>query len=192
MWREVHADGFVVLAGGPHPASPAARQADGVNRSGPRDEWTVQIKSANFGVYCVHGPIHRSVTTGELRIGLALITESRHRPAKRVLGIWPGGPELLDAVGKVVSPKDVNHGAIVRAQVNSFGDVLTILGHAVGQKRNDLLGVGHHTIRTPEGGGKNLLSLTEVEGVSAGAPYMPYSWADIDDASNQFLLPPTD
>lgn len=118
-----------------------------IEEHAPGAEWTVQFHSAIFGVYCISGPVHRSVVTGELRIGLAFITVAGRTPLKRTLGIWPRIENLTEGEYGDCDAAEVHHGVLVRAQFSSFGDVLTIVGHAVAQQRNDLIGVGHHVIR---------------------------------------------
>lgn len=147
----------------------------------PGDEWTVQIRSPIFGVYCVFGPVHRSTTTGELRIGLALLTSGGTAPSNRVLEIWPGPTIQDDFDGEPCAAAEVNHGELVRATVAPFGESLTLVGHAVGQQRNGLIGVGHHTIMTPEGASPSLRSLSRYLKAMTEPPPKLYSWADADE-----------
>lgn len=150
------------------------------------EQWTVQFRSPIFGVYSVFGPIHRSAVTNELRVGLAFITTGGKSPNSRVLNIWAERADLIDVASTNCSPATVRHGAVVRAEVSSFGDRLTLVGHAVAQRRTELIGVGHHTIRTPSGAAPNLISVSDVAIPSKRPPPLPYAWSDLDyDASRQ-------
>lgn len=144
----------------------------------PREEWTIQFRSTIFGVYVICGPVHRSRTTNELRIGLAFITAGGRKPSSEVQSIWIGRPELLDIGGAERDPLDVAHGAIVRADIASFGDSLTVVGHAVSQQVNGFTGVGRHTLCTPRGVSPSLRSLVEIVDESPDAPAPLHSWAD--------------
>lgn len=147
----------------------------------PGDQWTVQIRSPIFGTYCIYGSIHRSVVTGELRVGLALITAAGLKPSQRVVNIWRDSHDRVQLGGTPVAPEAVTHGAVVLAQVESFGDTLTIVGHAVGQQRDGALGVGHHIIRPAAGASPTLLSLYKIGCDSTSAPSAPVAWSDIDE-----------
>lgn len=154
--------------------------------SGHEDEqiWTVQFRSTVFGVYCIRGPVHRSGVINELRIGLALITSGGQMPSRRVLNIWPGTAHLMDVEDDPCDPGLVRHGTPVRAEFLSHGDSLTIIGHAVSQRSNDLTGVGHHTIRSPSGISRHLQTLTRVRANAHNPPGAVYAWSDNDEDEN--------
>lgn len=145
------------------------------------DVLTLQIRSPIFGVYSVCGPVHRSPVIGELRVGLAIVTAGGWTPRPRVLNIWPGRADLVEVGACDCDPASVQHGALVRARVSSFGDELTIVGHAGSQRRSDLIGVGHHTIRSPSGVSPSLLSLAGVLGTPLNPPPALYAWSDAED-----------
>lgn len=145
------------------------------------DVLTLQIRSPIFGVYSVCGPVHRAPVIDELRVGLAVITAGGWTPRSRILRIWPGRADLIEVGTSDCDPASVQHGALVRARVSSFGDELTIVGHAVAQRRSDLIGVGHHTIRSPSGVSPSLLSLAEVPGTPLNPPPVLSAWSDAED-----------
>lgn len=146
------------------------------------DEWTVQFRSPIFGVFSIYGPVHRSKATGELTIGLAIVTTAGSKPSPRVTGIWPGRAGFMDLDGRDRDPRTVQHGSVVRAQVDSFGDVLIVVGYAIGQQRSDFLGVGHHLIRSPNGVSSSLQSINEIRSTtSVTGPQLVFAWADFDD-----------
>ena len=159
---------------------PVSHMKSIIDAHAPGDEWTVQFRSPIFGVYSICGPVHRSEIIGEIRIGLALITSGGRTPGTRVLNIWPERAGLIDVGENDCDPASVQHGALVSARISSFGDELTVVGHAVAQRRTDLVGVGNHTIRAPYGVAPNLLSLSEVHGTSFNCPPVLYAWSDAD------------
>lgn len=159
---------------------PVAQMREVIGAHAPGDEWTVQFRSPIFGVYCIGGPVHRSAVVNELRIGLALVTSGGLTPASRVLNIWPGRADLLQVDADDCDPAAVQHGDLVRARTASYGDELTVIGHAITQLRNDLVGVGHHTIRSPSGVARTLRSLSAVRGMSFNPPPALHAWSDAD------------
>lgn len=163
---------------------PVSAMKDLISRHEAEQIWTVQFRSMVFGVYCICGPVHRSDVIDELRIGMALITSGGQAPARRVLNIWPGTAPPMDVDDDSCDPMQVQHGTPVRAGFFSNGDALTVVGHAVSQRRSDLTGVGHHTIRTHSGASPNLWTLTKVRADAHNPPQLVYSWADVDEDEN--------
>lgn len=147
----------------------------------PGAVWTVQFRSPLFGVYCVYGPVQHSPTIDELRIGLALITVAGANPSRYITNIWTEPPGFTEHTGRSRDPLALQHGAVVRAKVSPFGEKLTVIGHAIGQRMNRALAVGHHHIRTDSGVAPNLVSLTELRESSSNTPDKIYAWSDFDD-----------
>lgn len=142
---------------------------------------TLQIRSPIFGVYSVCGPVHYSPVIEELRVGFAVITSGGWTPRRRVLNIWSGRANLIEVGASDCDPASVQHGSLVRARVLSVEDEFTIVGHAVAQRRSDLIGVGHHTIRSPSGVSPSLLALAEVPGTPLNPPPALWGWSDGED-----------
>lgn len=142
---------------------------------------TLQIWSPIFGVYSVCGPVHYSPVIEELRVGFAVLTSGCRTPRRRVLNMLTGRADLIEVGASDCDPASVQHGSLVCARVSSYGDELTIVGHAVAQRRSDLIGVGHHTIRSPSGASPSLLALAEVPGTPLNPPPALRGWSDAED-----------
>lgn len=148
------------------------------------DTLSVQFNGPIFGCYTVVGPVHRSASTGELTLGLALVTAAGSKPAKAVTAIRPASLWLdPNAVYLCTHPRA---GQIVAARIRSFSEELLVVGSAVSQRRWPLsLAVGHHILRGKDGHEPDSVisvdSLSHADSKHDRTVSTPYTWSDLDD-----------